>query len=122
MKATLLRCDQGNAVVEFALLAPVYLGMLIGAIYVSLVAITYVNLHFAVEAAARCAAIQKTVCVDSATTQSHAQNQFIGFGVTPAFHATVQACGNQVTGSTTLIFQAAAYSVTVPLSATACYP
>jgi Flp pilus assembly protein TadG len=114
--------DEGAVAVEFALLAPIFFALLIGTMYLSMLAFSFVSLHFAAEDAARCAAVKTTVCTSAATTQTYAQGKFLGIGGTPSFTYTAASCGSQVTGTMTYTLDVGLYTVSVPLSATACYP
>ena len=116
------RADDGVAAVEFAIMAPVFLAMLFGAIYLSMLAFNFVGLHNAVEDAARCAAVKKTVCTDAATTAAYAQDRFMGFEISPTFTYAAANCGSEVTGTATFAVNAVLYTFPVSLSATACYP
>jgi Flp pilus assembly protein TadG len=89
---------------------------------------TYATLSHAVEASARCAAINTTLCGSASAVQSYAVTQAWGLSVpTTDFSLTGVSCGNQVTA--TMPFTFAVPSVlfgqalgTITLTATACYP
>jgi Flp pilus assembly protein TadG len=121
MRAALAN-QEGNTAIEFAILAPVFLSMIIGLLYLSMLGFAYVSLQSAVETAARCAAVQSTICTSTAATQGVASNLFAGFGATPTFTVANAACGSQVTGQVTVSFNTVLTTVTVPLTATACHP
>jgi Flp pilus assembly protein TadG len=114
--------SKGTATIEFALVFPMFLTLLIGGFFCAFLLFTAGGLHYAVERAARCASVQTSVCSDATSTQDYALAQFSGYGVTPTFTATSAACGQQVTGSTNFSFNFFVRTVAVPLSATACYP
>ena len=113
---------RGAAAVEFALVLPMFLTLLIGGFFSAFLLFTAGGLHYAVERAARCARIQTSVCTDAAATQNYAQSQFSGYGVTPTFTATSTTCGQQVTGSATFEMNIFVTRLSVPLTAEACYP
>jgi Flp pilus assembly protein TadG len=116
------RDGRGATVVEFAILAPALIGLTVGVIHLGLMMLTVTSLHYATEAAARCASVQTTVCTDPASITSEAMNRYNGPDVDPVFSYLDDACGNRVTGSATYVLNAVIYQVSVPLSATACFP
>ncbi len=121
-RPTVMTDNRGAATVEFALVFPIFLVLLLGGFFCAFLLFTMGGLHYAVERAARCARVQTSVCSDATTTQNYAMAQFSGYGVTPTFTAASAACGQQVTGSTTFEFTIYIRTISIPLSATACYP
>lgn len=116
--------DVGTAALEYAIILPVLLTMLLGAMDAGRVMWLQVTLDRAVEAAARCASVNATICGSAAKTQAFAATQAFGTSINAtAFTSTSATCGTKVTG--TLPF-----SFTIPwpttkkitLGATACYP
>ena len=114
--------DGGATAVEFALVGPIFLLFMIGLIYTCMVFFTMGSMQYAVEAGARCASIQTTVCTSSATIVSYTQSQYLGPLVSPTFTYSTPACGHQVSSTTSFDFNIGWYKATVPLSAQACYP
>ena len=117
----------GTAAVEFALVLPMFLTLLIGGFFCAFMLFTAGGLHYAVERAARCYKVQTSVCSSAATTQTYAMTQFSGYGVTPTFTATDETttgslCGKKVTGTARFEMNIFVRRITVPLSAQACYP
>ncbi len=112
----------GAATVEFALVLPMFLVLLIGGFFCAFMLFTFGGLHYAVERAARCYSVQTTVCSSVDTTRSYALTQFSGYGVTPTFTPSSQTCGKQVSGSVNFDMNFYVRTVTIPLNATACYP
>jgi Flp pilus assembly protein TadG len=111
--------------VELGIILPVFLSMLFGIINVAMVLWTFGSLHYAVETAARCAAVGASNCTTASGIQTYALNQYSGqsLGGTNPFVYSATGCGNTVTASYTyslVILFIATYSV--PLSATACSP
>ncbi len=113
---------RGTAAVEFALVLPMFLILLIGGFFCAFMLFTAGGLHYAVERAARCAKVQTSVCTSTTATQNYAQTQFSGYGVTPVFTAVSTTCGQQVTGSATFAMNIYVRTISIPLTATACYP
>jgi Flp pilus assembly protein TadG len=117
----LLHDENGIAAVEFALYSTVFLAMMFGGIYTSILGYTTASLHSAVESAARCRALG-TTCTDAATTVSYATSKFDNMtGSTPSFTSTTAACGNQVTGTVNYRLNWLLSTSTIPLSATSCF-
>lgn len=118
-------CGEGGAaVVEFAIVLPVLLLCVLGLIEFGRAIWTQAALAYAVEAAARCAAIDKLTCGNAAQTQQYAAAHTPGLTL-PAttFSLTTPACGAQVSASLPFDFLLPAllpYSQT--LTAQACFP
>lgn len=115
---------RGNVAIEFALVLPALLLLILGIADVARVIWTQTTLDRAVEAAARCAAVDATDCGTAALVQSYAAGQAFGLAIaSSAFTVTAPACGTQVAVSMpfTLIIPWLATS-NITLAATACYP
>jgi Flp pilus assembly protein TadG len=117
----LFRDENGIAAVEFALYSTVFLAMMFGGIYMSILGYTSASLHSAVESAARCRALG-TTCTDATTTVNYATAKFENMtGSTPTFTSATAACGNQVTGTVSYHLNWFLKTSTIPLSATSCF-
>jgi len=103
------------------MLLPPLTALVVGGIYAGLVVYSIAGLHSAVEQAARCYSVSATQCSDSSTVQTYAQNQYYGIS-TPTFIVSAGSCGHQVTGTVTLEFSAIVKDVSIPVSATSCFP
>ena len=121
-KALNWRDDRGTTVVEFALVGPVFLLLLISTIYMSMMLFSAGNLFLAVQKGARCASVQTATCTDSASTITYSKGLYWGVGATPTFTATAAACGQKVTGTVNYTMPIGSNKITVPISATACFP
>src|SRR5215831_10350956 len=119
--ARLVACRRGNAAVEIAMLLPPLAALIVGGIYAGLMVYSIAGLHSAVEQAARCYSVSATQCSDSSTVQTYAQSQYYGIS-TPTFIASAGSCGHQVSASVTISFNAVLTNVSVPVSATSCFP
>lgn len=118
-----LRNTGGSPAVEFAVVAPVFLAMMIGTIYASVLFFVDGSLQNAVEDAARCAAVKTNVCPDNSSTQTYALSHFYGSSVlTPTFTASTASCGHTVSATASYSFDFGLKKVAVPISATSCYP
>jgi Flp pilus assembly protein TadG len=119
--ARLMACKGGAAAVEFAMVLPALAALIVGGIYVGLLVYSIAGLHTAVEQAARCYSVSTTQCSDSSAVQTYAQSQYYGIS-TPTFVVSSAACGHQVTGTVTIAFSAVVKDVSVPVTATSCFP
>ena len=114
-------CQSGATIVEFALIAPALMALVVGGLYTALMMYSAAGLHSAVEDAARCYSVNANVCGSSAAAQTYAQSRYFGID-TPTFTATQAGCGHRVNATLTIAFSAVVTEVKVPLSATACFP
>lgn len=118
-----LRLDQrGTTAVEFAIVAPVFIGLLIGTLVLCVGLFLIGSLHYAVEEGARCASVKTTICSDSATTVAYTQSHYFGPAVSPTFTYAAAACGNSVSASISYSMNVGFRTFTLPISATACFP
>ena len=119
-----LRRDQhGTTAVDFGLIAPVFIALLVGTMGLCVALFLIGSLHFAVEDGARCASVKTTICADGPTTVAYTQSRYLGpSGVTPTFTYAAAACGNSVTASITYSVNVLFKTLVIPISATACFP
>ena len=119
-----LRCGNGTAAVEFALLALPLVGLVCGTMQLGYVMWTYSSLQYASERAARCAAVNASDCGTVAATQAYAAAQAALPGVQASnFSVTDSACGKQVSATASLssIFTGLS-TIQVTATGRACYP
>jgi len=116
--------DDGNTAVEFALVFPVFILMVLGIFETGRALWTQSLLNYAVQSAARCGAIDTATCGSSTATVTYAVQNSSPLTVPNAdFTVSNPACGNQVSVAfpfTTIVPQLLPFDVT--LSAQACYP
>lgn len=112
----------GATAIEFGICGPAFLLFMLGTIYTGMLLFTESSLQYAVEAGARCASIQTTVCTSSSAITTYAQNAYYGPLVTPTFTYADASCGHKVSSTTNFGFDAGYLNLTIPLTATACYP
>lgn len=112
--------------VEFALVLPVFLLVVMGLVYFGVLVWVHGSLQYAVEDAARCARVRTDICTDATTTTAYARSRYFGLG-TPSFTYAKPACGYQVTG--TVVAPAADFMPlrllgvgSSTLTAAACFP
>ena len=115
---------RGTTALEFALLSPALFLLLYGTIEFGRMMWTQEALNFAVQDAARCAAVTPTTCGTSTQIASYAANDIASNYVpASAFSSSSAACGYQVTASFVYPFIATGlFSMTPTLSASACFP
>ena len=118
-----LRDCRGTTAVEFAIVGPVLVMLIIGVFYVGLLLFSLGSMHFAVEDAARCASVKTAVCTSHTTTEAYALDQFFASSVlTPTFVSTNASCGHRVTATASFDLNIGTDGFTVPLTAAACFP
>jgi Flp pilus assembly protein TadG len=113
--------ERGATAAEFALVLPVVVLLCLGSIGFMMMMAAMSGLHFAVEDAARCAAVNKTVCSSDGATKTYATGRYSGPTISGlTFTSTATGCGRRVTATGTINF--VGLPVTAPVSAVACYP
>ncbi len=120
-KPEITTCDSGATAVEFALVLPALVALLVGGLYAGLAVYSAAGLQSAVEQAARCYSVDSIDCSSASATQTYAQNRYYGLN-SPTFTVSTQSCGHQVTAAVTVPLTAVVVNLSVPLSATACFP
>lgn len=114
--------ESGTAAVEFAMVLPAFAILIVGSIWTAQLLFETSSLRYAVEAAARCAAVNTTTCSSTSTTQTFAAGKYYGPSYpAPTFVASATACGQTVTGTVTYVLNTGVTSISIPLSATACF-
>jgi len=114
--------QEGTTAVEFAIIAPVFIALLVGTIALCVALFLIGSLHFAVEDGARCASVKTTICSDAASTVAYTQSHYFGPDVSPTFTYAAAACGNSVSASISYSMNVGFKTFVVPISATACFP
>jgi hypothetical protein len=121
-KPGLVSCVNGTTAVEFAMVLPPFLMLLLGIMYGSLAIYTAASLHYAVEGAARCYSFMPACAGSATTTQSYAKSLYLGPG-SPTFTASTPSCGHQVNATLKNVVPGTYVApLNVTLSATACFP
>jgi len=121
MLARWRRDTNGAAAVELALVLPFAIMLIVGCISGSQMIATVSGMHFAVQEASRCYAVNKTTCSSATAAETFAAGKYTG-GAAPAFEATVAGCGRRVTALVTYTWRIGLANIEVPLSATSCFP
>ncbi|MDB5474578.1 MAG: hypothetical protein JWP49_89 [Phenylobacterium sp.] len=118
----LLAAREGAAAVETALLLPALLLVLLGVMEFGRLAWTQTTLNFAVQEAARCAAVRPDLCGAPAQIAAYAAGRTAPLNIAAsAFIVTTQPCGTQVRASLSYRFLAKAiFRVAPTLTARVC--
>lgn len=111
----------GTTAIEFAIILPVLFVFLLGIMDTGRLLWTYSTISRAVEAAARCAAVNKTACGSTGDIQQKAVDEAWGLTIaSAAFSVADQSCGKKVSASYDFPFFIPGFSA-VKLNASACY-
>lgn len=113
---------KGGTVVEFALVLPAFVMLLVGGFHVAMLAFTASSIHQAVQAGARCASVNTALCGTREKTVAYTEETFVSLGATPTFTSTTADCGHLVSGRMSYNLDAGLARIAVPLSAQACFP
>jgi Flp pilus assembly pilin Flp len=116
------RNQDGTTAVEFAIIAPVFIMLVIGTIGLCFALFLVGSLHFAVEDGARCASVKTTICTDANSIIAYTQSRYLGPKVSPTFTYASAACGNSVSASVSYSMDIGFKTFVIPISATACFP
>jgi Flp pilus assembly protein TadG len=114
--------QDGTTAVEFAIIAPVFILLIIGTIGLCFALFLVGSLHFAVEDGARCASVKTTICTDATSTIAYTQSRYMGPNVSPTFTYAAATCGNSVSASISYSMDIGLKTFVIPISATACFP
>lgn len=119
-----MKRSSGAVGVEYGLLLPALLVLVLGIIDVGRLLWTQTTLEHAVQAASRCGAIDTTLCSTASQTQTYAVAQAFGLQVaTTNFTVSTLACGRNVTASVPFVLIIPWITTTsLTLTATSCYP
>jgi len=122
MYGSFKRGDDGSTAVEFAIVAPFFIALLLGIFQSAMLLFSISSLHYASQNAARCASVNTIQCPDATSISAFAKSNYYAFGDSPVFSASKTACGNEVTGSLNYDFNVLIYRSTIPLASSACFP
>jgi Flp pilus assembly protein TadG len=113
----------GAAALEFAMVAPVFIMLVVGGIAAGNAVFEVASMHYAVESGARCASIQTTVCTSSSAVVTYTQSHYAGPRLpAPTFTYSTAGCGHTVTGTVTYSMNIGTKTYNIPVSTAACYP
>ena len=114
--------ERATTAVEFAIIAPVFIFLLVGILYVCLALFAVGSLYYAVEEGARCASIASSNCSSPDGIIAYTKSRYFGPSSSPIFTYNVAACGNSVKASTNYVMDLAFKQFTIPINASACFP
>jgi Flp pilus assembly protein TadG len=112
----------GATALEFALVLPVFILLVFGSLSAATLGFSVASMNYAVEEAARCAAVKSTACLTPSATATYAKTRYMGPSISPVFTYTTDGCGNTVKGTATFSLDLVPAFSNVPLSTSACYP
>jgi Flp pilus assembly protein TadG len=113
---------RGSVAIEFALTAIVFLLFVFGIMESGRAMWLQSALNYSVAEAARCASINPTLCGTTSQIQSYASGQSGAGFDSSIFLANTSSCGNQVSASYPLALTIPTLTISVNLTAQACYP
>jgi K+-transporting ATPase c subunit len=123
LRSEIFEDQRGTTAIEFAIVGPVFILLLIGIIYLCMCMSVVASMHYAVQEGARCASVKTTVCTDQTSTVTYTQNHYFGPSALPTFTANAAAaCGHSVSGSISYVVDLGLRQITVPIAAAACFP
>lgn len=118
----LVASERATTAVEFGIIAPAFIVLLLGTIEGGRMLWTLNALHYSVQEAARCASINTTMCGTSSQIRNFAAGR-AGAGLSSSvFTATIAACGNQVSASYPMQLNIPFVYQSITLTARSCYP
>lgn len=127
-RASLVSCGSGATAVEFGMVLPPLLMLMLGIMSASVAVYTAASMRDAAEGAARCYSLHDPItggdgsqCGSTTATQSYAKTHYLGTG-SPTFTASIPSCGHQVNATLNVVLGTGMAQWTIPLSATACFP
>ena len=108
---------------EFALIAPVFFTLMLGIMEIGVLVWAQLALQQGVEAAARCASVDKNQCATTSQVQSYAAAEAEGLAApASAFTVTAASCGTLVQATFTPQFLPTFPIPSQTLTAQACFP
>jgi Flp pilus assembly protein TadG len=123
--AALSKACDGTTAVETALVLPAFLLFLMAIIEAGFLLWTQTTLQFAVEAAARCAVVNTTLCGTTSAIQTYAASQAVGMTISSSSFSVSQptGCSYQVSISYPFNFIVThLFTNTITLTAKSCHP
>jgi Flp pilus assembly protein TadG len=116
------RDEFGGGAAEFAIVLFPFVVLIFAIIHLCLLYYANQTLQFAAEAAARCYSVDSVNCSTTGAVQTYAAGRYTGPNITPTFVATATGCGHTVNANGTYQLNAVVKNISVPLTATACFP
>lgn len=105
---------------EFALVLPIFALLVLGSMGAASLCYSLASMNYAVEEAARCAAVKQAACSTPTGTALYAMTHYSGPSLSPVFTYTTAGCGNTVTATATYSFNLVPQLSNIPLAVSAC--
>ncbi len=120
----LIHRRDGSSAVEFAIVGPMFIGIMMAIFQGGILLWTQLGMEHAVESAARCSAVHSSNCGTLSQIQSYAATQAYGLNLpTSIFSFRQTTCGNVVSASYSYsVFSQVFGKASIPLNAQACFP
>ncbi|TCJ39499.1 TadE/TadG family type IV pilus assembly protein [Parafrankia sp. BMG5.11] len=118
-------CDEtAAAAAEFALVVPIFLGLIFATINGSIMMSAVTQMHYAAERAARCLSVDVGGACTPGGIDAYAKGFYNGPALTGMSFTPTSgvACGNRVQGAGTYELISGLEFTSVPISSEACYP
>jgi Flp pilus assembly protein TadG len=134
------RCE-GSTSVEFAMVGPMFIGLMMAIFQGGMVLWTKLGMEHAVESAARCSAVNSSTCGSASAITIYAASQAYGLGLPASVFSFVQSscssstppsCCRNLPSATNMNMVSVSYTyslfsnvfqkASIPLSAQACFP
>lgn len=120
--STFIRHEDGASSAEFALVVLPFISLIMAGLGLGFMLWANTTLHYAAEDAARCASVKTAVCTDATSTQNYALSRYKGPSISPTFTYSASGCGHTVAGTANYPLNTGLFSLTIPLSTSACFP
>jgi Flp pilus assembly protein TadG len=112
----------GASAVEFGLILPAFLTLLLGSMETGRALWTQNALNYAVEQAARCAAIDQNNCGTATQVQAYAAAAAGAGFASSIFSVSIATCGNLISASYPIQLHIPFVGTALTLTAQSCYP
>jgi len=119
----MLNDQRGTSAVEFAIVGPIFIMVLVGIFYLCMCLAVVGSMHYAVQEGARCASVRTMVCTDQTSTLAYMQSHYFGPTTLPTFtYDAAAVCGHSVSASINYVLDIGLKQFIVPITASACFP
>jgi Flp pilus assembly protein TadG len=119
-----LKAEDGTSAIEFAIVGPVFIMLLVGMTEGGVLLWTQLGLQHGAEMAARCSSVNKTICGTPSAVQEYAAQRSLGVNPPAStFSVDSPACGIQVTANYNYQFVSMNFgTASLVLTAQSCVP
>jgi Flp pilus assembly protein TadG len=118
------RDSNGGAAIEFGITAPLFFMLVVGIMEFGLLMWTQAGLQHGSAMAARCAAVNATLCGSTSQIQTYAAQQTMGLNPPAStFAVSTPTCGKQVSASYSFNFVTSYFGLpSMAINAQSCFP